>query len=235
MTEFDEFDDQDDLVLAYLNQEQHQQTCEAPSPTQQDPTLPYTSKKITPAKRDRIRSRTGSPSETAGTVIRRMRPKTKVEVSDKNECLTASHSIERKQQPRREVTVLELQDDEVPVALCKKGEACQNEEEETVIWPPSQTFASDALKLQAFANDKRQTSVNGHGNTHFEKPVFKREATTSIDVKPGKAKATVKNLDIKRDAEGNVTEIGKQAITKHLLNTLGDKHNPITNSDLYRR
>lgn len=51
----------------------------------------------------------------------------------------------------------------------------------------------------------------------------------------GKSKATAINLDIKRDHEGNVTESGKKEINRHLLKTLGQKHNPITNSDLYSR
>lgn len=50
-----------------------------------------------------------------------------------------------------------------------------------------------------------------------------------------KTKASAINIDVKRDDKGNVTEDGKKEITKHLLRTLGQKHNPITNSDLYTR
>ena len=94
-----------------------------------------------------------------------------------------------------------------------------------MIWPPSQTYALDAIRNQ--------------GSTSTTGPIsrVKPESKDPIVVKgsKGKSKATAINLDIKRDQEGNVTESGKKEINRHLLKTLGQKHNPITNSDLYTR
>lgn len=93
------------------------------------------------------------------------------------------------------------------------------------MWPPSQTFSADAIKAQASKSKSSET-----------KPRIKPEPEPIV-VKgcKGKTKASAINIDIKRDEEGNVTESGKKEITKHLLRTLGQKHNPITNSDLYSR
>lgn len=236
MPDFDEFDDQDDLALAYLNQEQQQQPCDIPSLAQKDPAISRIPSPITPAKRDRKRSHSSSPTEAAGTVIRSMRPKIEVEKVVTDGEFTADSSIREEQQADCNTIVLGSQDSEDLVVVCeKKGGSAQDVKEESVTWPPSQTFVSDALKRQGSLADKRQTSVNGHRKTHSNNTTVKRETSMSLDVKPGKAKAAVKSLSIKRDEEGNVTETGKQEITKHLLKTLGDKHNPITNSDLYRR
>ncbi|KAJ9092445.1 hypothetical protein QFC21_006827 [Naganishia friedmannii] len=239
MADFDEFDDKDDLVLAYLDQEQqqhHQPPCDIPSPTQQDPAACRNPTPPTPAKRDRKRSHSSSPAEAATTVVRSMRPKIKVERLVDEGCSAAALADGRLQALQQEIIGLGSESGEDSLSLCeKKGGICRDEEEETVIWPPSQTFASDALKLQGSTTDHRQAPVNAPGKTQPNKATVKRETSSSLDIKPMRTKATGKNLSIKRDEDGNVTETGKKAITKHLLNTLGDKHNPITNSDLYKR
>lgn len=97
-------------------------------------------------------------------------------------------------------------------------------QEKAVIWPPSPTFALDAIRNQTFRSVTDRTSR-----------VKAENEPIPVNDSKGKSKATAINLDIKRDHEGNVTESGKKEITKHLLQTLGQKHNPITNSDLYTR
>lgn len=94
-----------------------------------------------------------------------------------------------------------------------------------MIWPPSQTYAMDAIRSQ------------GSTPSTESKLRLKSETNDPIVVKgsKGKSMATAINIDVKRDAEGNVTESGKKEINRHLLKTLGQKHNPITNSDLYNR
>ena len=94
--------------------------------------------------------------------------------------------------------------------------------EKDVIWPPSQTFSADAIKRQ------------GSSWTTEIKSRIKSEPVPLQGYK-GKTKASAIDIDIKRDEQGNVTGSGKKEITKHLLRTLGQKHNPITNSDLYTR
>lgn len=101
-----------------------------------------------------------------------------------------------------------------------KQEAAQRSDEKDVVWPPSQTFSADAIKRQ--------------GSTFDVKPRIKSESIVLKGSK-GKTRASAIEIDIKRDGEGNVTESGKKEITKHLLRTMGQKHNPITNSDLYTR
>ncbi|KAJ9120597.1 hypothetical protein QFC22_002526 [Naganishia vaughanmartiniae] len=237
MTDFDEFDDQDDLVLAYLDQEQHhQRPYEILLPVQHVAPVPNAPSPTNPAKRDRKRSHSSSPVDAARTVIRKMRPKTKVDEGFvKGGCSVPIRSGEPSKESRNNVIDVGSQDGK---ACEEKGRVCKDEEE-TVIWPPSQTFASDALRLQGPTSratmDKYNPSINGCRKTRTDKAAVKRETSIPLDVTPGKAKAAIKSLSIKRDGEGNVSKTGKQEITKHLLNTLGDKHNPITNSDLYTR
>lgn len=101
-----------------------------------------------------------------------------------------------------------------------KQEIDGRSDEKDVVWPPSQTFSADAIKRQ--------------GSSSKEKPRIKSEPIVLTGPK-GKTKASAIDIDITRDEEGNVTESGKREITKHLLRTLGQKHNPITNSNLYTR
>jgi hypothetical protein len=217
----DFFDDDldDDLVLAYIEQEQSPIKAEhvAVSLQRSDVVRSPT------AKRERKRSQSDEIADNDGRSVRNMKPRVEaavivrlVDTSPILFCSRPPQQIKDSKLTPRKVS------HELPAA---KKQVDDTQSERDVMWPPSQTFSADAIKAQASKPKISET-----------KPRIKSEPE-AIVVKgsKGKTKASAINIDIKRDQEGNVTENGKKEITKHLLRTLGQKHNPITNSDLYTR
>ncbi|KAJ9111315.1 hypothetical protein QFC20_002606 [Naganishia adeliensis] len=220
----DSFDEDGDLVLAFIEQEQ-QTVVDTPLPSSQarQPTQVKESIRGSngAAKRERKRSRSVSPID--GMSVRSMKPRVESPSSvSMPRALPVSYLMRRSYakvasgsphiaKPRESTT-------------SAKKETHHDVDEKAVIWPPSQTYALDTVREQGFTSTTEPKS-----RVKFDSDPIVVKGTK------GKSKATAINLDIKRDHEGNVTESGKKEINRHLLKTLGQKHNPITDSDLYTR
>lgn len=215
-------DDGDDLVKAFLEQEQEAGITIKQAGTQ--------------GRRSRTRSASPGPANPHGMGV-------KVKVEAKG---SQPKSLKLDRSPSLEII------DVKSANKLENGPVLKQEPtssspiiivEAPVSWPPSKVPASNYIK-EAHATHRKymagtstpQSSSDGRRGDHQTQ--VKRDEEMNPVIKKRKTTASFKGKVeevVMRNEQGNLTEQGRRALDKRLLESLGHEENAITNSDLYSR